>query len=1178
MINSLKKLSNRLSIYNNNNNNNNININKDDINRSNVGFLVVSLLFWCFSENDLKLREVNNFLKSTFDFYHLSNYQINQLYETHSQLNYLYQKQQQKQQQINIRNKLNNKNNDNSNNTKNLNEQQPQQSILDFNYDFELYNKQFINELSTTKEGIAILSDLEQYCSILKKELQNFLDVLESNQERERSKSNNQEEQLNNSYDQKFENYIDELGETFQKKISTSLNQLVSLFPKDNLTGMMSEAIESFILIHIFGQIFPINKSKDDQLKRIIAFTRDTQPILNHIDVKPQVLESINWDAAITDLSTINLHENPRDKIMCILRACRHISKGLSKYGSFGADEFIGYLIYLTIKTNPSYLYSNLKFIELFRAGDLMVSEEGYYFISLKMATDYIESKFKDLYLNSDYDKDLKKEGNKDSILNNNNDNNNNNNNCSNNNNINNDININNSIPNNNINNNSIINNLEKNIFNSSILEEEIISDPLLNNNDQDKDEYQYEVDDSDEPLIQDILENSDEILSNITSLAITNGYNAFVRSALKRFALKLHPSTLGLKLLLLENTLSQKLLQELQQQEQQEQEHQHSKDKDKSKDSNQSIIKKNIINVFERTRSNNRALKIALATIAGGGLLAVGGLVAAPLIGAALHGAIGMGILSAISMTGLTGTTVSTILFGATGATISATRMTKHTSGLNEFEFRKVNGSFGLNVVIGALGWVQEKTGNEDLSRWESNLFSGILCLGEVYSIKWETSLLYSLYKSLHEYKLKVEDNSTFNKFAIKMMHDAILPSASLLEAGSIISTNWGKVKDRAQKAGKLLAEEILTNKSFGSRPITLVGISMGARIIYYCLCSLIEQKAYGVVENVLFIGGCCPNDSKKWKKIRKIVSGRVVNCYSPNDILLKYFYEANNLTDEGGSLDAIGYSPIKKSQPTININNSNINNSNNSNNSTNISNSNNTNIFPFKFKFNNHSKDDSLKESNNKTTSTTTTTKATEKINIVSLKAESSFKINKKNLKDNELKELNNKYYLDLIEDVDVSSIITSHLDYQKDQVQRIIFSHVNIDSVEQCPNILMTSPNTILFLEESMKKQKEEIEELQKKNQKKKQFKKTNSKFNFNGEDENSEDGIENSNDNKKDDDNKEENKNNNNNNKNGINNNNKNVDIKKNHGISNIEMSPIIDEEITIDNVALKDIKF
>ena len=99
-----------------------------------------------------------------------------------------------------------------------------------------------------------------------------------------------------------------------------------------------------------------------------------------------------------------------------------------------------------------------------------------------------------------------------------------------------------------------------------------------------------------------------------------------------------------------------------------------------------------------------------------------------------------------------------------------------------------------------------------------------------------------------------------------------------------------------RSDKAGKVLAHALIS-KVQGERPVTLVGYSLGARVIYSCLLELAEQNAFGLVESVVFMGAPTPSDSSAWRRIRAVVSARVVNVYSTEDFILGFLYRTSKV-----------------------------------------------------------------------------------------------------------------------------------------------------------------------------------------------------------------------------------------------------------------------------------------
>lgn len=97
------------------------------------------------------------------------------------------------------------------------------------------------------------------------------------------------------------------------------------------------------------------------------------------------------------------------------------------------------------------------------------------------------------------------------------------------------------------------------------------------------------------------------------------------------------------------------------------------------------------------------------------------------------------------------------------------------------------------------------------------------------------------------------------------------------------LIDNPWSNATERARAAGAILAD-VLINRQLGVRPITLVGFSLGARMIFYALLELAKKKAFGVVQNVYIMGAPVTANEAEWKLARSTVSGKFVNGTSSN------------------------------------------------------------------------------------------------------------------------------------------------------------------------------------------------------------------------------------------------------------------------------------------------------
>ena len=128
------------------------------------------------------------------------------------------------------------------------------------------------------------------------------------------------------------------------------------------------------------------------------------------------------------------------------------------------------------------------------------------------------------------------------------------------------------------------------------------------------------------------------------------------------------------------------------------------------------------------------------------------------------------------------------------------------------------------------------------------------------------------------------------------------------LTKLGYLIDNPWSNALDRARQAGAVLAD-ILINRHLGVRPVSLVGFSLGARVIFYALIELAKAKAFGVVQEVYLFGATLTASKKVWRQVRGVVSGRFVNAYAMNDWVLGYLFRATS----GGLNTVAGLRPIE-------------------------------------------------------------------------------------------------------------------------------------------------------------------------------------------------------------------------------------------------------------------------
>ena len=100
---------------------------------------------------------------------------------------------------------------------------------------------------------------------------------------------------------------------------------------------------------------------------------------------------------------------------------------------------------------------------------------------------------------------------------------------------------------------------------------------------------------------------------------------------------------------------------------------------------------------------------------------------------------------------------------------------------------------------------------------------------------------------------------------------------------------------KKKAVICGKLLAIILRSNLFFGNRQINLVAFSLGNHVLKHCLKELSNYNdCKCIINNITLIAGATTLKNKlNWyNRFKKVVGGRIMNCYSNGDYVLKFLY----------------------------------------------------------------------------------------------------------------------------------------------------------------------------------------------------------------------------------------------------------------------------------------------
>ncbi|KAI0837319.1 DUF726-domain-containing protein [Hypoxylon sp. FL0890] len=282
----------------------------------------------------------------------------------------------------------------------------------------------------------------------------------------------------------------------------------------------------------------------------------------------------------------------------------------------------------------------------------------------------------------------------------------------------------------------------------------------------------------------------------------------------------------------------------------------------------------------------------------------------AAPLVEAGIGTVFGGRGMDQAATAGLLGpmndnTIVVGTLFGLYGARQGSKTIEAHGKDVQDFGMIPLHGTSETQVIDPKDAPVEDRrmrvtiavtgllTEHDDyLQSWQI-----IGQQNESYAMRWELDVLTKVGTALETVLKSVAWYEAQKEITSETVFDRLRRSywpIHLVRISKIIENNWTVGMVRAEKAGGVLAD-VLVNRLVGERPVTLIGYSLGARVIYACLMALSEKRIFGLVENVVIMGAPCPTEARVWVAMKSVVAGRLVNVYSKNDYLLGFLHRSS-------------------------------------------------------------------------------------------------------------------------------------------------------------------------------------------------------------------------------------------------------------------------------------------
>ncbi|KAL8920934.1 MAG: hypothetical protein Q9208_005960 [Pyrenodesmia sp. 3 TL-2023] len=302
------------------------------------------------------------------------------------------------------------------------------------------------------------------------------------------------------------------------------------------------------------------------------------------------------------------------------------------------------------------------------------------------------------------------------------------------------------------------------------------------------------------------------------------------------------------------------------------------------------------------------RYMMMGLATVGGSLVIGLSAGLLAPVIGAGLAAGfttIGVAGTSGF-LAGAGGTALITSGAVVTGGTIAVRASNRRTGAVRTFEYRPLHNNKRVNLIVTISGWMNGKV---DDVRLPYSTVDPVM--GDMYSVLWEPEMLQSMGDTINilatEALTQGLQQVLGSTILVALMASLQLPIV-LTKLSYLIDNPWTVSMARANGAGLILADSLI-DRNLGVRPITLVGFSLGSRVIFACLRELANKGAFGLIQNVYLFGSPIVANRDEYLRARTVVSGRFVNGYASNDWILGYLFRATS----GGIMRVAGLAPVE-------------------------------------------------------------------------------------------------------------------------------------------------------------------------------------------------------------------------------------------------------------------------
>jgi len=159
----------------------------------------------------------------------------------------------------------------------------------------------------------------------------------------------------------------------------------------------LMDCIEKYLMVQLYDYVFcstDESKKRDEQFFIKMSLL-STFLLPSHLDIPSNYVNMDMWSVAQEEFKNINLFKAPKEKLACILKACKIISSAMQAMAPkqlIDAELFLPAIIYNIIKSNVRNFKSNMEYLQYYHNPmKLMYAESGYSYVNMLTAIQFIE-------------------------------------------------------------------------------------------------------------------------------------------------------------------------------------------------------------------------------------------------------------------------------------------------------------------------------------------------------------------------------------------------------------------------------------------------------------------------------------------------------------------------------------------------------------------------------------------------------------------------------------------------------------------------------------------------------------------------------------------------------------------------------------------------------------------